>query len=476
MAELLLFYDFLAGVIKMASKVFPLEPRKVDTVETKYRRIVTDIPAPESLPVLQTLRACEPNCMLGQPPLLWDHAEGFQVFDRWGNKWLDFSSGVLIANAGHGRKKIVDAIVAEAQRSLLTTYCFPNEPRAKFVQKLIEVAPEGFDKCFLLSTGSEAVECAIKISRTQGVKVGGPDKNVIVSFERAFHGRTLGSQQAGGIPDLKTWIQNLDPGFVQVPFPDGYRTKDTSFELFEKTLAELGVDPRNIAGVIVETYQGGGADFGPPEYFQQLRKWCDKYNAVMIFDEVQAGFGRCGTFWGFEYYGVLPDLFTCGKGISSSLPLSAVIGKSELMNLYGPGSMTSTHTGNPICCAAGLANVEIILEEKLVENSAKVGKIMLDALAKVEKKYAGRIGCVHGRGLVAGVQLVKPGSETPDADLAWNVVRICMEKGLLMFAPVGFGGGTLKICPPLCITEEAILEGIAVLDQAIGQAIAEEGK
>jgi len=457
----------------MASKVFPLEPRKVDKIETKFRRIVTDIPVPESLPILQTLRTYEPQCMDGQPPILWDRADGFTISDRWGNQWLDFSSGVLITNAGHGRKKVIDAIVHQAQKGVLTTYCFPNEARAKLVKKLVELAPKGLDKCFLLSTGSEADECAIKLGRTLGAKLGGDKKNVIVSFDRAFHGRTLGSQQAGGIPDLKTWIKNLDPGFVQVPFPDGYRTKDVSFDLFEKTLAQRGVDPKNVCGVITETYQGGGADFGPPEYFKKLRAWCDKNQALLIFDEVQSGFGRCGTMWGFEYYGVIPDLFTCGKGISSSLPISAVIGKSNIMNLYGPGSMTSTHTGNPVCCAAALASVETILEEKLVENSARVGQVMHEALAKLVKKFPDRIGACHGRGLVAGMQMVKPGTETPDTDLAWNIVRICMEKGLLFFAPVGVGGGTVKIAPPLCITAEAVLEGIAVLEEATAQAIAE---
>ncbi len=457
----------------MASKVFPLEPCDVEKIETKYRRIVTKIPVPESLPILETLRRAEPHCMEGQPPVLWDHADRVNVYDKWGNKWLDFSSGVLITNAGHGRKKIIDAIVNQAQGGMLTSYCFPNEARAKLAAKLVELAPDGLDKVFLLSTGSEAVECAIKLSRTRGQKVGGNKKVTIVSFERAFHGRTLGSQQAGGIPELKTWIGNLDPGFVQVPFPDGFRTKDTSFELFEKTLKEKGVEPDSVAAVISETYQGGGADFAPPEYFQKVRKWCDEHDALLIFDEVQAGFGRCGTFWGFEYYGVLPDLFTCGKGISSSLPISAVIGRAEIMNQYPPGSMTSTHTGNPICCAAALANIEIILEENLVENSAKVGQIMLNALEKLKNKYAERIGAVHGKGLVAGVQIVKPGSEEPDAELAWQVVRICMEKGLLFFAPVGFGGGTIKVCPPLCINEEALLEGIDVLDSAIAQAIQE---
>lgn len=453
------------------AKVFPLEPRQVKKVETKHRRILTPIPVPESLPIMEQLRACEPHCMEGQPPIVWDHGEGFYVFDRWGNKWIDFSSGVLITNAGHGRKDIVDAVVEQAAKGLLTSYCFPNEPRAKLVKKLVDVAPDGIDKCFLLSTGSEAVECTIKLARTRGAQIGGDQKIVIVSFERGFHGRTLGSQQAGGIPALKTWIKNLDPGFVQVPFPDGFYTRDTSFELFEKTLREKGVDPDRVAGVIGETYQGGGADFAPPEYMQELRRWCDRHRAVMIADEVQAGFGRCGTFWGFERYGVLPDLICCGKGISSSLPISAVLGKTDIMNLYGPGSMTSTHTGNPICCAAALANIELILKERLVDNAAAVGEVLQSGVCELQGKYPKHIGAAHGRGLVAALQMVKSGTEQADPDAAWNIVRGCIERGVMFFAPVGFGGNSVKICPPLCITEEAVLEALRVIDESIADAI-----
>lgn len=459
----------------MAGRVFPLEPRKVKPVETRYRRIVTPIPVPDSLPIMQQLRTFEPHCMEGQPPIVWDHAEGFNVFDRWGNKWLDLSSGVLITNAGHGRKKLIDAIVRQAQQGLLTSYCFPNEPRAKLVKKLVELAPPELNRCFLLSTGSETIECAIKLARTYGPRVGNKNKMTIVSFERAFHGRTLGSQQAGGIPDLKSWIGTLDPGFVQVPFPDGFRTKNVSFDLFEETLADKGVAPANVAAVISETYQGGGADFGPPEYFQKLRQWCTKHQAVMVFDEVQAGFGRTGTFWGFEHYGVVPDLFACGKGISSSLPISAIIGRPEIMNLYGPGSMTSTHTGNPICCAAALANIEIILEEDLVGNAARVGAVMHRELGRLKEKYADRIAAAHGKGLVAALQLVKPATGEPDADLAWEAVRRCIEKGVLLFAPVGFGGAALKIAPPLCITEEAICEAVAVIGEAIDETLSGKG-
>src|SRR5438270_8253351 len=327
---------------------YDLVPKSVARIETPFRRIVTDLPVPESLPVLQRLYQYEPVAMRGQPPVVWDHAEGFQVYDAYGNQWIDWSSGVLITNAGHGRKEIVDAITKQAQSKLLTNYCFPSDIRSRLVEKLSSILPEPLKKVFLLTTGSETVECAIKLCRSHGLKVGGRAKHVVVSFDKSFHGRTLGAQQAGGIPALKEWIVNLDPGFTQVEFPDGFRTTDTSFEFFERSLAEKGIEAQNVAGVILETYQGGSAAFAPAEYMRALRQWCTGHKALLVMDEVQAGFGRCGTLWGFEQYGIVPDLSCFGKGTSGSLPLTAIAGRPDVMDLPAPLSMTSSHAGNPV--------------------------------------------------------------------------------------------------------------------------------
>ncbi|MHC4401726.1 MAG: aspartate aminotransferase family protein, partial [Planctomycetota bacterium] len=352
-------------------------PRKVPPVETRYRRIATEIPVPESIPILEKLRRFEPRSMGGQPPVIWDRAEGVGVYDRWGNRWLDWSSGVLVTNAGHAHPKIRQAVLDQASHGLLHNYCFPSEIRTELAAELARVAPEGLKKVFLLTTGSEAIECAIKLARTWGRRVGGDGKIGIVSFDHAFHGRTLGAQMAGGIPALKQWIVNLDDDMVQVPFPDGFRCPDTSFDLFLKSLEKQGVVPTRVAAVMTETYQGGNASFAPPEYVQKLRAWCHEHKVLLIFDEVQAGFARTGTYWGFEHYGVVPELIVCGKGISSGLPLSAVIGPQEIMDLYPPGSMTSTHTGNPICAAAALASLRVVEEENLVEHTRKMGAILL---------------------------------------------------------------------------------------------------
>ena len=452
------------------SRQFSLEPRTVPAVQTALRRIATPIPVPESIPLLEKLHRYEPLAMQGQPPIVWDRAEGFQVRDRHGNCWIDWSSGVLVTNAGHGRRELIDAVKAQAESGLLHNYCFPSEIRAELVERLAGVLPEPLNKVFLLTTGSETVECAIKLCRTHGVKAGGRQKHVVVSFEKAFHGRTLGAQQAGGIPTLKEWIVNLDKGFVQVPFPDGFRTPDTSFEFFLKSLAAAGVESSNICGVILETYQGGSAAFAPVEYMKALRQWTAGHKMLLVCDEVQAGFGRTGTFWGFEHYGIVPDLVTMGKGMTSSLPLAAVAGPAAIMDLHPAGSMTSTHTGNPICCAAAVASLDVIEKEGLVARSREMGARMHARLQALKAKWP-QIGSVDGKGLVAGLACVKPGSKEPDGDLAFDIVRACIEKGVLLFSPVGFGGATVKICPPLTITAEAVDESCDVLEEAFAESV-----
>jgi len=453
------------------AKEFPLTPAPVEPVKTKYRKISGMLPNAETIKKIEILRQCESLSMRGQPPTIWDRAEGFNVYDAYGNKWLDFSSGVLITNAGHAPKRIVKAIINQASKPLLTTYCFPNEPRIKLVQKLISLAPEPLKKMFLLSTGSEGTECALKLMRTFGRSIR-DEKSIIVGFNDAFHGRTMGSQQMGGSPAGKAWMKNLDPEIVHVPFPNGFRCEDTGFDSFEKTLAELGVNPDNVAGVISETYQGGGPYFMPKEYAQALRNWCDKHEALLCFDEVQAGFGRCGKQWGFEHYGIVPDLFCMGKGISSSLPISGIIGRPDVMDQYGPNEMTSTHTGNPVCCAAALGSLETIEAEGLIENAAKVGEVLQAEIQAIKQEFSDVIAFAPGAGLVGGLQAVKKGTKEPDGDLAWDVMNLCWRKGLMMFAPVGMGGGCIKIAPPLCITADAVKEACDVIRESMKEVLA----
>jgi len=462
---------------------FELIPKAVPEVHTKYRTIRTPIPNAESVAVIEKLRKYEPRSMSGQPPVVWDRAEGINVYDAQGNKWLDFSSCVVVANAGHCNPEVKKAIAGMVEHGLLNNYVFPSAIRAGLVEKIIEVTPEKLDKVFLLTTGAESTECALKLARTYTRKQD-PEKNIVITFNDGFHGRTLGAQMAGGSPADKRWIRNLDPEIMQIPFPNSFKyewadqsrsdySDDACFAKLIEHIDALGVQNYDkISVIMTETFQGGWCELIPSGVLRKLRDFCDEHGIILIYDEVQGGFGRTGKMFGFMHAGIVPDLVCCGKGISSSLPLSCVIGNHELMDIYGPGEMTSTHTGNPVSCAGALASINYIVENKIVEHCAEMGKVMEKRIAALKEKYADRIGFAKGTGLVWAVIPVVPGTKELDCTFAHDVVRIAMEKGLLMFAPVG-SGATLKLVPPLVITEDALNEALDVLDESIGQAITE---
>lgn len=274
---------------------YDLTPIKVTKVNTRFRTIRTAIPVPQSLPIFEELRRSEPRSMAGQPPIVWHKADNFTVSDKWGNRWIDWSSGVLITNAGHGRKEIAAAVKELVDRPLLATYVFVHEGRAILTRMLREISPDPADyQAFLLSTGGEATENCIKLAKTYALQKHGPHKKYFVSFRNAFHGRTMGAQLAGGNERLKAWMVDRDRTFVQVPFPDGYKNKDISFDLFLRSLSEQDVNPQDIAGVMSESYQGVGPDFIPVDYAKLLEAFCHEHDIVLIMDEVQSGFGRTG--------------------------------------------------------------------------------------------------------------------------------------------------------------------------------------
>ena len=452
--------------------VYDLTPVEVPRIETRYRTIRTKIPVPESLPLFEALAASEPRSMAGQPPIVWHKAEDFTVSDKWGNRWIDWSSCVLVANAGHGRPEIREALKSVLDQGLVASYVFVHEQRAELCGLLRSLAPDPDRyRVFLLSTGSEATENAIKLARTYALRKYGPRRNRVVSFRNAFHGRTMGAQLAGGMDGQKAWLGVPDPAFVQVPFPDGYKVTDTGFDAFLAGLRERGVPAGDIAAVMTESYQGVGPDFLPGDYARELEAFCREHDIVTIFDEVQAGFGRTGKMFCYEHYGVKPDLVCCGKGISSSLPLAAVIGRTDIMELYPPGSMTSTHSASPLPVAAGIANLRILLREGLAERAARMERVLMPRLAAIQARHASRLGCLHGRGLVAGIQVVKAGTKVPDPETALAVNVACLRKGVLMFAPVGVAGECLKIAPPLTIAEDALVESAEAFGEAVDEVL-----
>jgi 4-aminobutyrate aminotransferase-like enzyme len=448
------------------ARMFDNTPRQGENIETRYRKITTPLPHPDTLGVLAALKAWEPVSMSGQPPIVWDRAQGFQVYDAAGNCWIDFSSGVLVANCGHNPPELKAALIDQIENGVIFSYCFPNRPRAELVTKLVKLAGGRIERCFLLTTGGEAVENAIKLARTWGKAKGGYSKRVIVSFEGAFHGRTLGAQLAGGIAGLKEWIGMENTGFVTVPFPDEATGTNIHFADFLAALASRNIAEADVCGVITESYQGGTGRFYPQPFMQELRRWADAHDALYIADEVQAGFGRTGRMFTFEHYEVEPDMICCGKGLSGGLPISAVLGNSRFMDLYKPGEMTSTHSGHPLCARAALTSLQLIEEKGLVENSRNMGLLLHEFLRKLRESNSDIISAVNGRGLLAAILFRRPNGE-PDGEITMRVVDYCVHHGVMLYAPLGPGGGTVKINPPLVITEEPLREGLQVFADAV---------
>ncbi|MHA1683693.1 MAG: class-III pyridoxal-phosphate-dependent aminotransferase [Promethearchaeota archaeon] len=456
----------------MRKNEYSMEPADVPKVKTTYREIVTKIPVPESIPLLERLWAVEAKSLHWQAPVIWDRAEGSNVFDKYGNKWLDLSCGIVVTNIGHGRKEVIDAIVKQAQYGLLYNFTFPSEVRMNLLEKLVEITPPYLQKGFLMSAGSEATENALKLMRRYAHVTSSPDKNVVVSFNRAFHGRTLGAQMMGGLPPLKNWIMNPDPDIIQVPHPNEFYDGDTSFDTFEKSLEEQGVKPENVAGVILEGIQGSTVFGVPKAYAQALRKWTTDHGALMVYDEVQMGFGRTGKMFSYMHYDVEADIVALGKAISGNMPISATLARKEIMDVFKPGEMTSTHTGNPIACAAALANLDVMMKENLIDRCAKLGVPFKKEIDSIVDKH-GLVGYGNAVGLIAGLQIVNPGTNEPRKDLAYRINQKLYEKGIMVFCPVG--PATIKLAPPFTIPEDALLEALAVVDEAVGEVESEEG-
>ena len=448
----------------------------VPPVSTKYRKIKTAIPAPETLKVLRDLENYESRSMRGQLPVVWDRAEDFQVYDICGNCWIDFTSTIFVANSGHANPQITSALQSVIDRKLLHTYTFAHETRALFLKKLIEITPDQFEKAFLLSAGTEATECAVKLMRMYGQTVS-QNKLGIVSFRGAMHGRTMGAEMLKGEPHQTAWIGYRDPNMHQLPFPYPWVEKDSSNEKYDwanrfqedmDALKAKGLNFDDIAGFMIESYLGWGAIFYPIEYIKALADFAKEHNCLITFDEIQGGFGRSGKLFIYQHYDVEPDLLCLGKALSGSLPLSAVVGSQKIMDLPEFGSMSSTHSANPLCCAAGLANLEALESGKLIAESARKGGIMHQRLSELKTKYADRISWIFGKGLLSGVLFKGPETGEPDGFFASQVCEKAMQKGLLL---VHTGRESIKIGPPLTIRDDALAEGLDVFDEAIAETI-----
>lgn len=433
-------------------------------IKTKNISILTKIPAPGTSRLIRKLGKFESRSMHGQLPLAWSKAKNYNIYDIAGNKFIDFTSTIFVANIGHSNERIKKYLRKSIDSNFLHSYAYINKIRAKYLEKLIKFCGKGFEKAFLMSAGTEATEAAFKLMRMYGQKKR-KRRLGVVCFEGNWHGRTMASQMMSGNQKQKEWIGYHDNNIHHIPFPYPWIIKNGNEEEFlEKSLRKLKTKinlKQDICGMMLETFQGWGAIFYPKKYIQLLYKICKKNDILMCFDEMQAGFSRTGKNFGFQHYEIIPDLICCGKGMGGGVALSGVVGRKKIMDLPEIGNMSSTNSANPLACSAGLAVIEEIEKNKLTYNAKIKGKFLHESLLKISQKFSGLIS-IYGKGLIAAMVFDK---KHKDINLKLKkLVELSIKDGLLL---VYTGRESVKIGPPLTITLDAIQEGVKIIEKNI---------
>lgn len=401
-------------------------------------------------------------------------AKGAIITDEDGRELIDFAGGIGVVNAGHCPEPVVKAIQEQAAKYIHTSFnVVTYEPYIELCEKLAEILPHGkHTKAMLVSTGAEAVENAIKIARQA------TGRQAIIAFTGAFHGRTLMAMTLTSKIDYKLNCGPFAPEVYRLPFPNFYRYHgDKSLDEFAdmelKRLHESAknlVNPKNVAAIIIEPIQGEGG-FNPvsKKYFEGLRAFCDEHGIMLIADEIQSGFGRTGNWASWQSYNVTPDIGTYAKSLGSGMPIAAILGRAEVMDAAAPSTIGGTYIGNPICCAAALATIQFIKDEKLNERALEIGKI-IESRFKTLQDQCAEIGDVRGLGAMMAIEFVKNGDpRQPDADLCQTIVTKCAERGLIIIS-AGTYKNVIRILCPLVITNEQLQTGLDILEEEIKKA------
>jgi 4-aminobutyrate aminotransferase len=401
-----------------------------------------------------------------------DFGKGAEVWDVDGNRFLDFAAGIAVASTGHSHPKVVKAIQDQAEKFIHISSDYYHQKWVALGEKLNMIAPFQEDALsFMTNSGTESVEAAIKLARHY------TGRTQFIGFLGGFHGRSMGSLAfTASKPRYHEGFYPLMNGVTHVPYPDPYRPVlqslpgedygETVVRYIEEQIFAKVLPHRDVAGILVETIQGEGGYVVPaPGFFPALRELCDRYQILLIVDEVQSGMGRTGKWWAIEQFGVEPDIVCVGKGIASGVPLGAIIARKSLMN-WTKGTHGNTFGGNPIACAAALATIELI-ENEYMDNSTEVGEYTLDALHKIKTRHPS-IGDVRGMGLMIGIEFVKDRqTREPDDELRDRIIHQAFEGGLLI---LGCGTSAIRIAPPLNISRTEIDEGLKIFEEAIALA------
>ena len=397
-----------------------------------------------------------------------DRAEGAEVWDVEGRRYIDFAGGIAVLNTGHRHPALVKAISEQLDR--FTHTCFQvlaYEPYVELAERLNAMAPGNFaKKSFFMTTGAEAVENAVKVARAYTKRSG------VIAFGGAFHGRTMmGMALTGKVAPYKIGFGPFPGEVFHAKFPcelHGVSVDDAMASL--EALFKYDIEPSRVAAIIVEPVQGeGGFYIAPPEFAQRLRTLCDQHGILLIADEVQTGAGRTGTWLACEQWGVAPDIITMAKSLAGGMPLSAIIGKAEVMDAPAVGGLGGTYAGNPLACASALAVLDVFEKENLLQRSRDVGARLVQGLKGIAAQHKS-IGDVRGLGSMVAIELFKNGDlHAPDADLAKRVAAEAAKRGLILLT-CGTYANVIRVLVPIVASDALLDEGLAIMRQAFDAA------
>ena len=437
----------------------------------KNQHIRTELPGPNARALLERdARVVSPSYPR-EEPFVMSHGRGVEVWDVDGNRFLDFAAGIAVCATGHSHPQVVEAIREAAGRFLHISSDFWHEGQVRLGERIDELNPMGEPvMSFFTQSGTESVEGALKLAR---YVTGRPR---FIGFLGSFHGRTFGSlavtsskytYQTGFFPTM--------PGVTHVPYPDNYRPLLAGddqgravLDYIENVLFASNVPADEVAGILVEPILGEGGYIVPPDGFLRgLRSLCDRHGILLIFDEVQCGIGRSGKMFACQHWGVAPDIMTLAKGVGSGLPIGLVVAKRTIMERWPRGAHGNTFGGNPVCCAAALATLDLV-ERGLADNAARVGAVFMDRLRDLQRRHE-VIGEVRGKGLMIGMELVTDRiSKAPARELCGAVLHRAFHNGLILLS---CGASTVRFMPPLIATEGDIDEAMELLEASLEEAL-----
>jgi len=395
------------------------------------------------------------------------HGEGSYLFARDGRRFLDFTCGIAVTNTGHAHPRVVAAIREQAGKLIHgQANLAMHEPMLALIESLRGIVPSSLDSFFFSNSGAEAIEGALKLARAATGR-----SNIIV-FQGSFHGRTVGTMSLTTSKTVyRAGYQPLMPGVFVAPFPYVYRygwepQATVAWCLDElRFLLATQTAPEETAAMLIEPVLGeGGYVVPPPGFLEGVRALCDEHGILLIVDEIQTGMGRTGRWWGCEHFGLVPDILTLAKGIASGLPLSGVIARRDLMEHWKPGTHGGTFGGNVIACAAGVATIDVIREEGLLENAKARGLQLMSGLRHLQEETS-RIGDVRGLGLMVGVEFTTADGK-PDKAAAKQVVHESLDHGLMLLT-CGPWDNTIRLIPPLTVSQDEIREGLGIFSDAV---------